>query len=76
MNQFKGKKVAVTGKLLNYTRRDIRSRLIDLGAIPVQTVTHKTDYLIVGANAGSKLAKARAYGIPVLMEVEFEDMAD
>lgn len=76
MNPFKGKKVAVTGKLLNYTRRNIRSRLIDLGAIPVQTVTRKTDYLIVGANAGSKLAKARAYGIPVLMEWEFEDMAD
>ena len=76
MNPFKGKRVAVTGKLLNYTRQDIRSRLLDLGAIPVQTVTHKTDYLIVGAKAGSKLAKARAYGIPVLMEVEFEDMAD
>lgn len=76
MNPFKGKKIAVTGKLLNYTRRDIHSRLIGLGAIPVQTVTHKTDYLIVGANAGSKLAKARAYGIPVLMEVEFENMAD
>lgn len=76
MNPFKGKKVAVTGKLPNYTRRDIRLRLLDLGAIPVQTVTRKTDFLIVGAHAGSKLAKARAYGIPVLMEVEFEDMVD
>lgn len=68
MNPFMGKKVAVTGRLPNYTRQDIRSRLLDLGATPVQTVTRKTDYLIVGANAGSKLAKARAYGIPVLME--------
>lgn len=76
MNPFVGKKVAVTGKLPNYTRRNIHLRLLDLGAIPVQTVTHKTDYLIVGANAGSKLAKARAYGIPTLMEWEFEDMAD
>ena len=76
MNPFKGKKIAVTGKLPNYTRKDIRSRLLDLGAIPVQTVTHKTDYLIVGANAGSKLTKARAYGVPVLMEYEFEDMVD
>lgn len=76
MNPFKGKKVAVTGKLPNYTRQDIRLRLLDLGAIPVQTVTRKTDYLIVGAKAGSKLTKARAYGIPTLMEWEFEDMAD
>lgn len=76
MNPFKGKKVAVTGKLPNYTRQGIYSRLMDLGAIPVQTVTRKTDYLIVGAHAGSKLAKARAYGIPVLMEWEFEDMAN
>ena len=76
MNPFKGKKVAVTGKLPNYTRQDIRFRLINLGAIPVQTVTHKTDYLIVGAHAGSTLTKARAYGIPVLTEWEFEDMAD
>lgn len=75
MNPFMGKKVAVTGRLPNYTRQDIRSRLLDLGATPVQTVTRKTDYLIVGANAGSKLAKARAYGIPVLMEWEFEEMA-
>ena len=76
MNPFKGKKVALTGKLLNYTRRDIRSRLLNLGAIPVQTVTRKTDYLIMGANAGSKLTKAREYGIPVLMEWEFEDMTN
>ena len=76
MNPFKGKKVAVTGKLPNYTRQDIQSRLLDLGAIPVQTVTRKTDYLIVGVNAGSKLTKARAYGIPVLMEWEFENMTN
>ena len=75
MSPFYGKKVAVTGKLVNYTHQDIMSRLLDLGAVPVQTVTRKTDYLIVGANAGSKLIKARAYGIPTLMEREFEDMA-
>ena len=76
MNPFQGKKVAVTGKLPNYTRQDIRSRLLDLGAIPVQTVTRKTDYLIVGSHAGSKLEKARKLGIPVLMEWEFENMTN
>lgn len=76
INPFVGKKVAVTGKLRNYTRQDIRLRILDLGAIPVQTVTRKTDYLIVGTHAGSKLTKAQAYGIPVLMEWEFEEMID
>ena len=76
MEQFKGKIVAVIGKLPNYTRQGIRSRLLELGVIPVQTVTCKTDYLIVGARAGGKLAKARTLGIPVLMEWEFEKMID
>lgn len=76
MNPFQGKKVAVTGKLPNYTRQGICSRLMDMGAIPVRTVTRKTDFLIVGAHAGSKLEKARAYGVPVLMEWKFEKMAN
>lgn len=76
VNPFAGKKVAVTGKLPNYTRQDIRLRLLDLGAIPVQTVTRKTDYLLVGAKAGSKLTKARELGIPTLFEWEFENLVD
>ena len=76
MSPFRGKKIAVTGKLANYTRSDIRTRLINLGAMPVDTVTRKTDYLIVGAKAGSKLTKAQTLGIPVLSEWDFEDMAD
>lgn len=40
----------------------------------MQTVARKTDYLIVGAKAGSKLTKARELGIPTLFEREFEDM--
>ena len=75
-NLFEGKTVAVTGKLGNYTRSGIRARLLELGARPVSSVSRKTDYLIAGANAGSKLERARALGVKVLAEWEFEGMAN
>ena len=74
-NLFCGKTVAVTGKLENYTRTSIQSRLLELGAYPTSTVSQKTDYLLVGAKSGSKLGKAKALGIPILSEQEFEAMA-
>lgn len=69
-----GKTVVATGKLENYTRDGIQNKLIELGAVPASSVTKKTDYLIVGEKAGSKLQKARELGIPTLTETEFEDL--
>lgn len=66
------KTVVVTGKLQNYTRDGIQNKLLELGAIPVNSVTKKTDYLIVGEKAGSKFAKAQNLGIRILTEEEFE----
>ena len=74
-NPFAGKPVAVTGKLVNYTRADINARLLDLGAKPVSVVSTRTSYLIVGERPGSKLDKARLLGITILSEQKFEDMA-
>ena len=74
-NPFAGKSVAVTGKLVNYTRADVNARLLDLGAKPVSVVSTRTSYLIVGEKPGSKLDKARLLGITILSEQEFEDMA-
>ena len=45
-----------------------------LGARPASSVTKKTDYLIVGEKAGSKLTKAQQLGIQTLTEEEFESM--
>ncbi len=73
-NPFYGKTVVATGKLENYTRDGIQMKLMQLGAKPAGTVTKKTDYLIVGEKAGSKLAKAQQLGIQTLTEQEFEDM--
>ena len=73
-NPFASKTVVATGKLENYTRDGIQNKLLSLGAIPASSVTKKTDFLIVGENAGSKLAKATSLGIRTLTEAEFEAM--
>ncbi|WP_236757197.1 BRCT domain-containing protein [Acutalibacter muris] len=74
-NPFAGKTVVATGKLVNYTRDGIQTRLLELGAHPASSVSKNTDFLIVGEKAGSKLAKAQALGVTTLTEQEFEDMA-
>lgn len=74
-NPFAGKTVVATGKLMNYTRAGIQQRLLALSAAPSDSVSKKTDYLIVGENAGSKLAKAQSLGVKILTEQEFEDLA-
>ena len=69
-----GKIVVATGKLERYTRGGIQDKLLEMGARPASAVTRKTDYLIVGEKAGSKLTKAQQLGIRTLTEKEFEDM--
>ena len=49
-------------------------KLLILGAKPTSSVTKKTDYLIVGENAGSKLSKAISLGVCTISEDEFERM--
>ena len=73
-NPFYGKTVVATGKLENYTRDGIQEKLLTLGAHSASSVTKKTDYLIVGEKAGSKLTKALQLGIKTLTEEEFETM--
>lgn len=74
MNPFHGKTVVATGKLENYTRDGIQMKLMQLGAKPASSITRKTDYLIVGEKAGSKLIKAQQLGVRTLTEQEFENM--
>lgn len=73
-NPFAGKTVVATGKLMNYTRDGIQNKLLSLGTNPASSITKKTDYLIVGEKAGSKLTKAQQLGIKTLTEEEFEQM--
>ena len=66
--------MVATGKLENYTRDGIQLKLLSLGAKPASSISKKTDYLIVGEKAGSKLVKAQELGVKTLSEAEFEDM--
>lgn len=68
---FAGCTIVVTGKVEPYTREGIHSLIESLGAQPGSSVSRKTNYLICGEKAGSKLAKARELGIPVLTPAEF-----
>ena len=70
-----GKSIVVTGTLVKYGREEIERRLRDLGAKASGSVSKKTDYLLAGEKAGSKLEKARELGVPIITEEEFEKLA-
>ena len=71
---FAGCTIVATGKLVNFTRDGINAKIASLGATPGSSVTKKTDYLICGEKAGSKLAKAQQLGVKILTEQEFLGM--
>ncbi len=67
---FAGKTVVLTGSLSQMNRDDAKARLVALGAKVSGSVSKKTDLLIAGEAAGSKLAKAQELGIAVIDEAE------
>jgi len=71
---FVGKTVVVTGTLSKFSRDAAKEELRKRGANVTDSVSKKTDYLIVGKDAGSKLDKARALGVKTLTEQEFLEM--
>lgn len=73
---FANKTIVVTGKIEPYTRDEVHAMIESLGAKPGSSVSSKTDYLVCGDKAGSKLEKARALGIRVLTPSEFFSMAN
>ena len=73
-NIFAGKTVVFTGKFLELTRNEAKEYLEIYGAKVTGSVTSKTDLVIAGEKAGSKLAKAEQLGIRVINEEEFANM--
>ena len=71
---FTGKTVVVTGTLEKFSRDETKEKLRVAGANVTESVSKKTDYLIVGADAGSKLDKAKKFGVKTLTEKEFLEM--
>ncbi|KAA8826382.1 NAD-dependent DNA ligase LigA [Bifidobacterium reuteri] len=66
-----GKTVVVTGSLEGYSRDSAKEAILERGGKAAGSVSKKTDYVVVGANAGSKAAKAEELGIPMLNEAQF-----
>ena len=73
-NRFDGKIFVLTGSLENYTRKEAGDLIEKFGGKVSGSVSKKTDYLLAGEDAGSKLIKAQGLGITILTENEFSDM--
>ncbi len=69
-----GKTFVVTGTLKKYGREDIEALIKSLGGKSAGSVSGKTDFVVAGEKAGSKLDKAKQLGVKVLTEEEFEKM--
>ena len=70
---FSGLSIVVTGTLESYTRDQIEELIITNGGKAASSVSKNTAFVVAGANAGSKLAKADALNIPVISEAEFAE---
>lgn len=71
---FVGKTFVLTGTLEQFTRRDAKEMIESAGGKVTNTVTRNTDYLICGTSPGSKLDRARALGIKIINETEFQQL--
>ncbi|HEX3657281.1 MAG TPA: NAD-dependent DNA ligase LigA [Pirellulales bacterium] len=69
-----GKTLVVTGTLSKYKRDEIEELIARHGGRAASSVSKKTDYLVAGENAGSKLEKAQQLGISVLSEEQFDEL--
>jgi DNA ligase (NAD+) len=71
-----GKEFVVTGKLESCTRTEAEARIRELGGLVGSSVSKKTDFLVVGADPGSKLDRARELGTALLDEKQFLKMLE
>ena len=69
-----GLRFVVTGRLERFSRSEITGRIKDLGGAVSGSVSKKTDYLVAGEDAGSKLADAEKLGVPVITEDDLLDL--
>lgn len=71
-----GKSIVATGSFQQFSRDTINQFIESLGAFAKGSVSKKTDFVVAGENAGSKLEKAKALGVRILTEEEFLQMAN
>jgi DNA ligase (NAD+) len=71
-----GKTVVVTGSLEDFSRDSAKEAIIEHGGKAAGSVSKKTDYVVIGANAGSKAGKAEELGLPMLDEAQFKRLLE
>ncbi len=71
-NMFFQKTVVITGTFQKYTRDELTEKLQSMGAKVTGSVSKKTDFVLCGENAGSKLTKAKTLGVTVILEEELD----
>ncbi len=69
-----GKTFVFTGTLKNFTREEAKEKVEELGGKVSNSVSRKTDYVVVGENPGSKYDKARQLGVKIITEEEFLEL--
>jgi len=72
-NFFKGKTFVLTGSLSLFSRDEASEKIIGFGGSVSSSVSNKTDYVLAGEKAGSKLDKANKLGIKIIDETEFQN---
>ncbi len=73
---LEGKRIVFTGELAALSRSQAQALVKERGAFPVETVSRKTDFVVVGDNPGSKAGKARELGVEILDEKTFFRLLD
>lgn len=73
--RFEGKTFVLTGSLEKYTRKEAEDIIEKFGGKTSSSVSKKTDYVLAGEDAGSKLTKAQSLGVTIISEEEFEKMS-
>ncbi len=73
-NKLKGQSFVVTGKLETMTREEAHKKIVQYGGDVSSSISSKIDFVVVGDEPGSKLEKAKKYGVKVLGEKEFTSL--
>ena len=73
-NRFNGLTFVLTGSLSKYTRGEAGDIIEKLGGKVSNSVSKKTNYVLAGEEAGSKLTKAQSLGVKIITEEDFENM--
>ncbi len=73
-NRFEGKTFVLTGSLEKFTRKEAEDLIEKFGGKTSGSVSKKTDYVLAGEDAGSKLTKAQSLGVTIISEEKFEEL--